>query len=241
MPENNAQRLIEIYNELERYMENKAPNTAYMPFTRRVQEQAMHNPLFREYRDDLFLLVELRNLLVHETFIGEINPVAEPNIKLISRFEAMLSRILAPPMALTEVANLIQSLFSVRWNDKVLPVMKTMNERGYAHAPIIQEGHVEGVFSENSIFSYLSENHGTHLSEDLRIADIAPLVALHRYKRERYQFVGKNASVYDVEEMFTKAISQGSRLAVVFITENGQAKERLLGMITAFSMAGYRA
>ena len=40
--------------------------------------------------------------------------------------------------------------------------------------------------------------------------------------------------------MFAKELKQDKRLAVVFITDSGDPNEKLLGLVTAWDVAGYR-
>lgn len=40
--------------------------------------------------------------------------------------------------------------------------------------------------------------------------------------------------------MFQKQLQNKKRLSVVFITETGEASEKILGLITAWDVAGYK-
>ena len=55
--QNLSMRLVEIYSELERIMEDG--DERYLPFSRRVKDKSQHDPLYAKYRDDLLLLADL--------------------------------------------------------------------------------------------------------------------------------------------------------------------------------------
>ena len=236
-----ATTLIELYNELDKYFESRDQRGSdrYVPFTRRVQSLARSDATVAHYKDELLLMADIRNILVHETYLeGDINPIVLPSDKLIERYRAMYERITRPPLALDEVAVKGEEIFSVSMDDHVLWAMKRMIQRGYSHAPLLEDKRVVGVFSEYSIFAYLA-HEGRSLDPDLRIRTLQDGLELSRYKPERYRFTGPEASVYDVESMFSQTLQSGGRLAVVFITADGTKAGRLLGMVTAFNIAGY--
>jgi hypothetical protein len=62
----------------------------------------------------------------------------------------------------------------------------------------------------------------------------------HKNESESFVFVHKDTLVIDIEEMFANELKEGKRLAVVFITKNGDPNEKILGLVTAWDVAGCR-
>jgi len=118
--------------------------------------------------------------------------------------------------------------------------MIAMNKYAYTHVPIIEEGRFVGVFSENTVFSYIVNSMDCLLAKDAKIRDFSDFIPIDRHESESFAFVSRDTLVIDIEDMFAKELRQEKRLAVVFITDNGDPNEKLLGLVTAWDIAGYR-
>ena len=236
-------RLVEIYSELERILENG--DDKYSPFSRRVKERAQRDPLFAQYRDDLLLLAELRNILVHNIYT-DVYPVVYPNEKLLQRFEDILSHIKSPDTALGTIAVPLTKIYSVTPGTRVVDAVRYMYKNGYAHAPVLVDGRVQGVFSEQSLLAYAARHSGKAVfDENLKISEFTAELSFSEYKALRYAFVPKHASVYEVAACFDRSLSprqhqSWSQTRVVFITDNGKQSGKLLGMVTPYNLVNYR-
>ena len=78
------------------------------------------------------------------------------------------------------------------------------------------------------------------LAKDAKIRDFSDFIPIDRHESESFAFVSRDTLVIDIEDMFAKELRQEKRLAVVFITDNGDPNEKLLGLVTAWDIAGYR-
>ncbi|HOV68879.1 MAG TPA: CBS domain-containing protein [Clostridia bacterium] len=233
----NALRIVEIYNKIDKFMDQKYPDERYIPFSRKVSALASQEMIINEYREELLLLAEIRNILVHEALDSE-EPMLMPSDKLISTFEKISSRITQPPKALDTVAVPFSRIFSVRPGDSVLETIKKMHQNGYSHAPVLRDNRVTGVFSESSIMAYLAE--GNSFDTELKIFQLQQVLQLSKYKTERYRFTPADSSVFDVEQIFRQAYEKGTRVAVVFLTSDGTKNGVLEGMVTNFNAAFYK-
>ena len=61
-------------------------------------------------------------------------------------------------------------------------------------------------------------------------------LALDMHTNEYFAFVEKNATLYEVSKLFTIDVRSMKNLAVVFFTENGKINEKILGMMTPYSI-----
>ena len=114
-----------------------------------------------------------------------------------------------------------------------------MNEKTYSHVPVIENKKLIGVFSENTIFSYLVENHIIATDEDIPIREFEELIPVDRHASEYFEFVPRDTLVIDIEEMFQNGLKENKRISVIFVTETGKRSESLLGLITPWNLAGY--
>lgn len=53
---------------------------------------------------------------------------------------------------------------------------------------------------------------------------------------DSYAFVPKNKSIYEVEAMFEKQVMSEKPLGAVFITEKGDPKEKIEGIVTVLDL-----
>ena len=238
----NAERLIAIYNHLDRFMRDLDEKDQYIPFSRRVQKLATHGGPFDKYKTDLLLLSDLRNILVHEAYLDNINPIMEPNPKLMERFEMIYGRIISPPKALDVVALKGHEIYKVGFDARATRVMENMIRHGYAHVPVVENEVVQGVFSEHSVVNYLTQMPGSSIGPELRVGEIMSVVQKDSYQHQRYRFAHRDVTAFEVEDMFWSQQGQDrkGRLVAVFLTSTGKKGGMLLGMVTAANIAGFR-
>lgn len=124
------------------------------------------------------------------------------------------------------------------FDDHILPVIRTMAEESYTCVPILKDGRVEGVFSENTLMRYvLAEEVG--FDENDVFSQIESLLRLDANDSETYKFVGVSEPATVVIDMFQDALKHQQRLNAVFVTNTGKSREKLLGMITSWDMAAF--
>ena len=118
--------------------------------------------------------------------------------------------------------------------------MVKMKENTYTHIPILENGIVKGVFSENTLFGVLLESE---LIYDINTTDFSePLIKkycnLTNHVSETFEFISKDIYLEDVKEIFLKSFQKKQRLAMLFITQHGKPNEKLLGIITPWDVLG---
>ncbi|MDR7128084.1 hypothetical protein J2X69_000412 [Algoriphagus sp. 4150] len=85
----NAQKFLDIYNELDQSFAKALGQIKYELFSSRVRQLVLRIPVVRRYKDDLHQLGNLRNAIVHQSIKGKA--IAEPYDETVS----LLQRILA--------------------------------------------------------------------------------------------------------------------------------------------------
>lgn len=78
------------------------------------------------------------------------------------------------------------------------------------------------------------------IEKDAKIEEFADFIPIEKHGSEFFKFVPRNTLLIDVEEMFQEELHNKKRLSVIFITESGKPTEKILGLITAWDVAGYR-
>ena len=104
---------------------------------------------------------------MHNPNRDKAHPIAEPHPSIVNQYETILGNIMNPIKALS-VAVKIDLIFSASMQDNALEVINVMNEKQFTHVPIINNGVIEGVFSENVIFSFLAKMKSLWLKKTLQ-------------------------------------------------------------------------
>ncbi len=230
------ERFLSIYNQLDSYMRKTLKSETYTDHSHLLQLMARTHRLFARYEHELKVFANLRNVLVHNPFMETANPIAVPNSAIVERYQQINKAILNPPTALS-IAIPAAMIYTTTLDSPALPVMKLMNDKVYTHVPVIEKESMVGVFSENTILSYLTHNEDSIITSDLTIREFCDFIGFDKHTGEHFSFIGRDAMLADVYAMFNAAVKAHKRLGMLFITQHGKESEKLLGIITAWDLA----
>lgn len=228
----NAEEFLKKYKILENSIKNKLNIENYESALIKLKSITQ----FKHLKDDLDYLREIRNLLQHRPLMNNSYPI-EPNIELVYKIDYIISYIQKPPKTYDKCVK-IADVCCAKWSDLIFPYMKKMKQYVYTHIPILNDGIVEGVFSENTLFGALIEDELVYEKDNTTFSDdlIKKYSIIDSHVSESFKFVSKNTYLEDVKEMFNKSVGKNERLAMVFITQNGNQKEKLLGILTPWDL-----
>ncbi len=210
----NADKFLTTYNELDSHMRKALGVDLYKNHSYLIKEMEKRNRMFKQYGYDLRAFAELRNAIVHNPDEKNAKPIAEPHDYIVKKYEEMKNKVINPPVALETIAIKAHDIFTTSLEANALDVMKVMNEKTYTHVPVIDSKKLIGVFSENTIFSYLVENHVIATDEDIPISEFEDLIPVDRHASEYFEFVPRDALVIDIEEMFQNGLKENKRISV---------------------------
>ena len=227
----NAEQYIDKYKKLERtvrsvYRIREQDSIAYYLSSRNE---------FQQYRDDIRFCQKVRNFLQHEERIDDSFAI-EPNDKMLEFLDALIETIQNRPRC-RDICIKRQQMFSCRYGDLVWRTARTMSERGFAHAPVLENGRVKGIFDEKVVFRYLAD-HPQQPPQDLRVRDLGEYLSLNRQKEGRFIFVKSTLYVEELQLEFEQTYRQGKRIAVAFLTAGGRPDEQVLGRVTPGDILG---
>lgn len=236
--ENRAQEFLNQYKILEDLLTARYANR-----DRHHQSVVMaflNDAAGRPYREQLNLCREIRNLLSHRADIGG-EPVIEPSEGMVQLLQSICSYVRELPLALS-FATPRDKLLHATLNQNLFDVMKQMDKRGFSHVPVFERERLYGVFSTSSLFSHILLSRGdTKLDRDTTLREFANILPVQNHRQERFRFVDRQATYWDVREEFEAPVGSGAkRLVAIFITENGGARDPVLGMITPWDVLGKR-
>lgn len=234
----NAEKFIIIYNELDRYMRTYLNEDERIGHTDLIKRMAKRSKLFLKNKDDLMLFARLRNSIVHNPYNSELDPIAEPHDKIIKRYKEIRDSLLNPPTALSTIAVKGKNIYSITLEEYVFDVMNVMKENNYTHVPVVDKDDMMlGVFSESTVFAYMTKNGCISIDRKTKIKEFEEFIPIQNHENEFFPFVPEGTLTVEIEEMFQRKLQGKKRMSVIYITETGKVKEKILGLITAWDVA----
>ncbi len=196
----------------------------------------LNRPESRAFKTELDYCREVRNLLTHNPKINDRFPV-EPSDEMLALLERLVDRFRNPQRA-KHIMVPIERVSCRAMDDLVLPAMREMNENIYTHIPILENGVVTGVFSENTLLSALLDDGCLCATPTLRFRDLADYLPIERHRAESFRFLSLQTPVSEIEDIFADALRSRERLGLLFVTAYGKPAEKLLGVLSAWDVAG---
>ncbi len=231
-----AQEFLDLYKQMEALLDEKYGEAAGRrgnAVTRFINE-----PAGREYRDELDLCREVRNLLTHNPNMGG-RPVVEPAPALLQTLREAIER-LESPVTVMQYATPVSRLMVTQKEACTFDVMKGMEERGFSHIPIVFNKKVLGAFSISTLFSYqlTYPNQNIDLKHS-QIMDFAEFTSFQGHTCERFLFMKPSCTYWDAQMAFERGSNpRKKRLVAIFITTTGDERGELLGMLTPWDVIG---
>ncbi len=192
----------------------------------------------KPFRERLNVCREIRNFLSHHSELGG-EPIIEPSNDMIQALSEVIDYLRQPPLAL-DFATGFADILKASPKNKAVTVMKKMQRSGFSHVPVLQEGILVGVFSIGTFFGYALKHDLAAMNDEMLIEDFDELLPPDRHENERFLFLPRTATLMEVKNEFEKRSQRSRRLAVIFITDNGSAGGRILGMLTPWDVVNER-
>ena len=236
----NSEKFLTIYNEIDDFMRQNLDAEHYVGHSDLIYKMIKKgNSVFEYYYEDLRSFARLRNAIVHNPDKRIADPIAEPHDEIVKQYKELLDKVLRPELALDQLAIPMDKLYTVTPSTNVLKAMKIMSDKVFTYLPVLERRKLTGVFSASTLFDYILSFKGAIIDEKLAIGDLGETIKINNNACEAFVFAKKDVTVIEIEDTFRKGFKDNKRIAVVFITEDGTETGALLGIITAWEVAGY--
>lgn len=229
---NTAEEFLNIYNTVDHLI---TTNDNYETFSSKIRKSK--NPIIKNYQSKLISFGELRNAIVHNNRNnGEY--IAYPREDVVVEFRAILEKLEKPkgvyPLFSFEV-------IGAHKEDKINSMIKVMRENSFSQFPVFDDNNkVIELINTNTISRWIGKHFDKDnivLIENATVGDILEDQDNIEFKNN-YKFISKYSDIYTAYDYFLEFIKKENRnLDVLFITENGKASEKLLGLITIEDIA----
>ncbi|WP_432353530.1 CBS domain-containing protein [Sporosarcina sp. A2] len=230
MSAKNSDRFIIAYNRIEKALSKKVEESGFLPFYRLIEKAKIKNSVVRNHEDDLREFGDLRNAIVHHR-TGVDYVIAEPHDDIVERIE-LIERKVSNPMNVGALFGC--KVHTLKATDPLTAALQLMQENKYGQLPIYESGRFKGLITAAGITHWLAGQS----TEDSISREIPTLSDVYNYekRKESFVFVRRDLSVYEAEDFFKRAISKGTRLEALLITEDADHNEKLIGIITPYDL-----
>ena len=189
---------------------------------------------YKKFEKDINLIRKIRNLLSHGECKVEGKTAIEINENIIEKLKEIISLLENPPLI---ASRYITEMFVVDLEEKLANLIKTMNEKKISHVPVLdKDKKLVGVFSENTIFSKLSDDEIIEIGKEYKVKDYEKYIKLENHSSEYFDFIKRNEELASAQNLFNKSIKKDKKLVMLFVTENGKKTEKILGIITPWDL-----
>ncbi|QQS87410.1 CBS domain-containing protein [Fusobacterium canifelinum] len=189
---------------------------------------------YKKFEKDINLIRKIRNLLSHGECKVEGKVTIEINENIIEKLKEIISLLENPPLV---TSRYISEMFVVDLEEKLENLIKTMNEKKISHVPVLdKDKKLVGVFSENTIFSKLSDDEIIEIGKEYKVKDYEKYIKLENHSSEYFDFIKRNEELASAQNLFNKSIKKDKKLVMLFVTENGKKTEKILGIITPWDL-----
>lgn len=228
---NNSENFLEKYKKLEETVRVTYKIKDQQSISYYLSEQSK----YKWCAEEIKYCQDVRNILAHKRKINNSYAV-EPNENMIKFIDDLIEKIKNRPRC----SNVQIPFNKVYWrslSDTVKDTITQMKENLFTHIPILDEKkRVIGVFDENSVFEYISNEEIMSIDENLKFSDILKYLSLDNREMESFIFVKANSFTEDLEDKIEIALKKGKRIGLAFVTVNGNPNEKLQGIITPWDL-----
>ena len=230
---NNTDIFLDKYRELEvaiRYAYRLNKYDSAVSFLKKQKR-------FQSYSADIDYISDIRNLLSHNRkIIGEY--AVQPSPQVLTFMDELISAISGRKKC-KDIALKVSQIIKRHLHGNVSDTIKIMNQKNYTHIPIVKEQRVIGVFSRNSVFTYIADNGACALSDNpnLTFLDIQDYIKLDGREKEEYIFVNNNMYLDELDDLFDKISKKNRRIGLVFLTKSGNRDEPITGMLIPWDVS----
>lgn len=227
-----TEKFLQLYKELEFegrriYFPNSKENES-------IIGRLFTVPQLKKFKEDLDYCRVVRNFLTHNPKVGGVYPII-PSVEMIKLLEKCLNIITNPPCAM-DIAIPAERIYTARLDSKLSEIVSVMHSFTYTHIPIMDNNKFIGVFSENTVFTYMCSENSIAIDENTEIKQFAKYIPLDEHSNEFFAFLPSDAYLYEVQELFKYIPARKKLLTVIFITKTGKREENIIGMITPWDL-----
>lgn len=130
-----------------------------------------------------------------------------------------------------------KKVYTMTFEGSILDAIHEMRKNDYTHTPIVEQSHVAGVFSENTVFKSLCIELEGPIGEELKFKDIERHVCIQKTS-PIYMFVKPEDLMSDVRDRFEREHKKNDRKDLILVTTTGDSSGEFRGLLTSYDLIG---
>ncbi len=184
---------------------------------------------FARFRSEVWHFPKIRNLLSHQNnarVLQFITIKPQLNLDLLK-----VIKYVTTPQIVIDNCVMRQNIISATFDDEIMPFVRQMDKFKINSIPIIENGYLVGLFLESSMINLFADEHHYNLGATTKFRDISEHIKI-KGDEPHIKYIARDMTIeqlYDYNEFLYK---NGERVQIYFITENGRADQRILGLLT---------
>lgn len=221
---------LDLFKRLEKYLrveynQGRYSISGFMSTLYRIRK-SNKNPLIKNKNnfDILSQASQIRNILSHNS------NVLIPSDEFISEFRKVVDKICEP----SKVENIMiefSKLKTASLDTTIKEAITMLKTYGFNTIPVIDKNQLMGIFTEKSIYDYLSMTKYDSINVSMKIKDIIEAIDLNSDPRKYFDFISRDASVEEAYECFNADLQSRRELLLLLVTEEGEFNQKLLGIV----------
>lgn len=228
----NAEKFLDTFNQIEKYLKSKYNNGYYMPFGDLVRKASAREAVIKRFRDDLFSYSDLRNVMVHNSRInGKI--IANPLDEIVQHINNIWEKI-QHPKTVSKFKKKVHYCFS---DDSLSKALHYMHDYKISQIPILEKGKIIDVLNASHIADWLAAKRTVSAPESI-IGDVLE----NAERNNNFAVISGNLSVYDAAEIYKNSYKNNPvnwYYDALVITPTGKSTEQMIGIIVLKDIAEY--
>jgi predicted transcriptional regulator len=181
------------------------------------------NRIVSKFAPDLREFAELRNAITHtrrENFV-----IAEPHDEVVKLIRQIRDLLYDPPRV-----SLLASPkpYYATPGTSIREVLETFAIRDFIRCPVIDKNTIVCLLTAKTLTRWVASNFND--LESLRNARVSDVMRFS--ERQDFAIAGRETDLFEVLDLFKRALRTGMHLQAVIITANGKPDGTLLGIIT---------
>lgn len=225
----NGERFITAFNKIDKLLKRELNIQSHISFSRMIDMAKKKHPVVQKYELDLKKFAELRNVIIHERIAPDYI-IAEPHDEIVHRIERILNILMTPEKVYPRFQRRVKTF---QYHVQLGEVLLAIQQYSYSQFPIYEGREFIGLLTHNGISGWLANNEGTMNIQHVPLSE----VFLYENHRHNVMFIHKDMLVYEAKHLFVNHFNRNlTRLDALLITDNGNEREKLLGIITPTDM-----
>ena len=177
---------------------------------------------------------DIRNLLQHPNHDKSYDAFLV-NENLVKDLSDLINSLKNAKKA-ADISIPFKEIFHIKMNSKINDATDAMQKNNFTHLPILDEKNIlQGVLSENSLFSYFCSDDLLDAGDDVLVEDLMQFCSME-HRSEVFKFIKPGTTLERVYNLFTGITGPNQRVGALFITASGKNGDPITGMITAWDI-----